>query len=88
MNSQIREINKDVRDLKRTLVNHTHVASPFGGPTTPSLELATGVVPSFISNVMIGTACSAIEKNYTVLMKNYLNSNSPTKIRSSFNKVN
>ena len=88
MNSQIREINKDVRDLKRTLVNHTHTSSPTGGPTTPSFELVIDVVPSFINNIMIGTGCSAIEKNYTVLMKNYLNSNSPTKIRSSFNKVN
>tara|TARA_R110002020_G_scaffold50761_3_gene143460 strand:- start:9719 stop:10657 length:939 start_codon:yes stop_codon:yes gene_type:complete len=101
-NSQIRELNKDVESLKKELAGHTHKfkgivtgISPSGpvtgtakGATVKSVKLASAIGRSMPKTTKISTSLSSLEKNYSVLMKNYLNSNSPTKIRSSFNKVN
>ena len=93
-NSQIRELNKDMQNLKKALIKHNHqiIASSPSGPVTgtaiQSTNLASAVAPSITKNVTINTSLSSLEKNYTILKKNYLNSNSPKKIRSLFNKVN
>jgi|TARA_R110002020_G_scaffold273414_2_gene488566 hypothetical protein len=100
--SQIRELNKDVENLKKELADHTHKfkgvvtgTAPNGpitgtakGTTVKSVKLASAIGKSMPKTTKISTSLSSLEKNYSRLMKNYLNSNSPTKIRSSFNKVN
>ena len=94
--------SQDFKNLKKELAGHTHKfkgivtgTSPSGpiagtakGTTVKSIKLASAIGRSMPKTTKISTSLSSLEKNYSVLMKNYLNSNSPTKIRSSFNKVN
>jgi len=99
LNKDVQKLKKDLLKHKhRIAITNvgTIIAPPPGGPCTGILQgetlispnLSSATSPTITKNVKINTSLSSLEKNYSILMQNYLNANSPKKIRSSFNKVN
>ena len=98
LNKDVQKLKKDLLKHKHkiAITNVSTIIAPPSGPCSGILQgetlispnLSSATSPTIAKNVKINTSLSSLEKNYSILMKNYLNSNSPTKIRSSFNKVN
>ncbi len=89
INSTIMSMNEDILALKTSLLAHTHVSLPAGGPTTPSVDLIASVAPTIASKTTLNiTNTYSNLINLEVLKTNNLTALSPQSFLSQFNRVN
>jgi hypothetical protein len=87
-NSELIFIYSMLTSLLSALNTHTHISSPTGGPTTPSIELAT-TLPVIASQLALHTVDRQNETiKSTIQKETYLKPYGSKNIRSRLNKVN
>lgn len=87
-NSELVFIYSMLTSLLTSLNTHTHISSPTGGPTSPSIELAT-TLPVICSQLALHTVDRQNEVVKSAVQKEtYLKPYGSKNIRSRLNKVN